>query len=139
MSGLVVDASVGVKWLFSEAESSLAKALAASEHNLFAPDLVLVELGAAISKRVGRGQIVLTEGLTIFETAPRLFDRLVPTLPLLADAMAIAQALHHQLYDCVYLALAKREDTRLVTADAHLIRKVASSSFADRVVALTDV
>src|SRR5262249_3489921 len=100
---------------------------------------VLLELAASVSKRIGRGQIDQAGGLKKFGTVPRLFSRLAPTPPLIGDAIALAQELHHQLYDCIYLALARREQTPMASADTRLLKKVASTRFAANVVDLTDI
>ena len=50
--------------------------------------------------------------------------------------MRLAHALDHPIYDCLYLALADREDVGLVTADARLVEKVARTAWRKRVVAL---
>ena len=47
----------------------------------------------------------------------------VPVRDLLADAWALSQAL--SAYDALYVALARREDVALVTADAKLARGAA--------------
>ncbi len=44
---------------------------------------------------------------------------------LMPAATRIAIALSHPAYDCVYLALALAKQTRYVTADDRLIRKLA--------------
>ncbi len=51
---------------------------------------------------------------------PERFDVLSPLLPLTEDAFEIAVSLNHPVYDCFYLALARRESAPLVTADKHL-------------------
>lgn len=47
---------------------------------------------------------------------------LVPTAELLEAAYEISLALDHQLPDCLYLALARREDAPLVTADERQVK-----------------
>jgi predicted nucleic acid-binding protein len=49
-----------------------------------------------------------------------------PTGPLLPRAMDMARHLGHPVYDCVYLALAEREDAAFVTADQRLVRRRAT-------------
>jgi predicted nucleic acid-binding protein len=40
-------------------------------------------------------------------------------------AMQVARRLHHPVYDCVYLALAEREDATFITADRRLLRRLS--------------
>ena len=45
------------------------------------------------------------------------FDRLVSSDQLIESAANLSLALDHAVYDCLYLALAKREDVPLATAN----------------------
>ena len=67
---------------------------------------------------------------------PRFFDDLVPAVGLAARAFAIAKALRHPVYDCLYVALAERLGAHMVTADAKLIERLFSTDWARFVVAL---
>jgi predicted nucleic acid-binding protein len=49
---------------------------------------------------------------------------LVPLEELVEDATRLAVTLGHPVYDCLHLALAVREKTRLVTADRQFARVV---------------
>ena len=51
-------------------------------------------------------------------------DLLVPLEELVEDATRLALTLGHPVYDCLYLALAVREKTRLITADRQFARVV---------------
>ena len=52
--------------------------------------------------------------------------------------MAIAGQLDHPVYDCLYLALAEAEQTKLVTADLQLLGKVRTTPWEQSVVNLSD-
>ena len=52
--------------------------------------------------------------------AVELVDVIEPDRQLQAEALALACHLDHPVYDCVYLALARREAALLVTADKRL-------------------
>ena len=58
---------------------------------------------------------------------------------LLLLALEIAVAIGHSVYDCVYLALADRQDCRVVTADRRLQAAVASGPMAQSVLGLTEL
>ena len=45
----------------------------------------------------------------------------------------MACALSHPVYDCLYLALAEREGTRLITADQPFVERVAGTPWKNRV------
>ena len=48
-------------------------------------------------------------------------------------------AISHSVYDCIYLALADREDCRFVTADRRLRNVVASGPWAPSVISLAEL
>jgi hypothetical protein len=49
-----------------------------------------------------------------------LVDRVEPERHLQAEALALACHLNHPVYDCIYLALAKREAATLISTDRRL-------------------
>ena len=55
-----------------------------------------------------------------------------------ADAVRLAVALDRPVYDCVYLALAHRIDTQLVTADTRFANALATTEHGGTVVTLKD-
>jgi predicted nucleic acid-binding protein len=59
--------------------------------------------------------------------------------PLLPLALEIAVTIGPSIYDCAYLALADRQDCRVVTADRRLQHAVASGPMAQSVLGLTEV
>jgi predicted nucleic acid-binding protein len=63
----------------------------------------------------------MLERLSLLRSAP---VHLVPLEELVEDATRLAETLDHRVYDCLYLALAVREGTRLITADRQLVRAV---------------
>ena len=138
MTPLVVDASVALKWVLVEPDSALAETVLFSP--LVAPDWWRVEVANGLWKAFDRDEIDLDEaraGLTRFaDVAVETED----ALGLLDEAMILAARLDHAIYDCLYLALAIRRDTRMVTADGKFAKAVlrAGPALADRVVMLRD-
>jgi predicted nucleic acid-binding protein len=117
---LIVDASVGVKWFAEEIGSERAESLLASAEPLWAPDLLLLEIGNALRKKVRAHKLSRAQATRAMEIAPEYFDRLWPIQELTAPASRLALELDHPIYDCVYLALAARENAPLITADERL-------------------
>jgi predicted nucleic acid-binding protein len=113
---VVVDASVALKWVLDEPGSESADALL--EEELIAPALWLLEAANALWRRSQRSEITpdeATERLTELLNAP------VATTTFEGDLLAaaeLASRLDHPVYDCVYLAMAIRENTYVVTADS---------------------
>lgn len=57
---------------------------------------------------------------------------LAPMRLLLAEAARLAIALDHAAYDCVYVALAKVNGWRFVTADEKFVRKLRASALPEQ-------
>lgn len=134
MSGdLVVDASIAVKWLVHESDSAIALQLTDAAVPLIAPSLVLVEIANALWKRTARGEISAETMDLALERTTRYFAALVAIDDLVEPAARIAHALGHPVYDCLYLALAARERTIVVTADRRFLRAVDRTAYADLV------
>jgi len=70
------------------------------------------------SARLGR--ISRAQMEEIAANLSRFFDGLVSSTGLAPRAVVIAGQLDHPVYDCLYLALAEAEQTKLVTADLQL-------------------
>lgn len=135
---LVIDASVAVKWLIEEEGSDAARRLAASGEDLHAPRLMASEVANALWRKTGLGEID--------HDSARASIAAIPEMPVLwnadetlsVDALRFALMLDRAVYDCVYLALARRIDGRLVTADARFANALAQTGYGGTVVALAD-
>lgn len=122
---VVVDASVALKWVLSEPGAEVAEALLDEE--LVAPALWLVEAANALWRRSLRGEISAEEAR---ERLGELYNAPVTTTAIetdLAAAADLALALGHPVYDCLYLALAIRESTYVITADQRFVAAVDRS------------
>lgn len=125
---LVIDASVALKWFLDEEGSDAAMAVAARP-DLVAPDLLAAEVANALWRAVRIGRLAQVDGLSALARLPGAFARLVPCSGLLGRAFSIAGALDHPVYDCIYLALAEREGTLVVTADHRFGRRTAGTQW----------
>jgi predicted nucleic acid-binding protein len=114
---IVVDASIGLKWVLQETHSREAFMLAGGRE-LLTTALFWAEAGNAIASRVRRGDLELQRGSDAFREL-----RAVPLRIQALDAasvetaLTIANELRHPIYDCCYLALAIAENAPVVTAD----------------------
>ena len=124
----MVDASVAVKWLFTEEHSKVARQLLAPRIVLHAPDFLLIEAANVIWKKVRRQEI--PDARPYLEELARMSDAVVlrPSSELVQRAAALGLQLNHPVYDCVYLACAEAEAAPLVTADDRLSRLVQVES-----------
>jgi len=122
----VVDASVAVKWVIPEVLSDLADRVRDGAEDVLAPDLLLVEVANALWRKTSAREISAREADGAFDLVRRSGIDLRPAGPLLPRAMDLARRLGHPVYDCVYLALAEREEATLVTADQRLLRRLSA-------------
>lgn len=122
----VVDASVAFGWFAAVPGSEQAAQLldAGAAALLLAPDLVLVELLNTAWKSLRLGAITTEQFEVLARRAAEPFHRLVPAAALLARAGHWCRELDHPAYDCLYVALAERENATLITADQRLLRKL---------------
>ena len=121
---VVVDASVAIKWFVPEPLSNEAERLLGGGDALFAPDLLLVEFGNIIWKKVRLGELARDDGdaaLAALRSGP---VGLVGTTPLVERALHLAHEIEHPLYDCLYLATAEAVAATVATARSPLLRSV---------------
>ena len=121
---LVVDASIAVKW-FKPAEKSSRADFFLQEHlagreSIFVPVLVIYEVTNAlwVSRRLSRAEI--EDALRLLASSRLTY--VPPDDPLLADSLAISEKTKLSIYDASYLALARRMECGLATADRKLAR-----------------
>jgi predicted nucleic acid-binding protein len=122
----VVDASVVIKWFLPEIHSDAARRLLSAPHEYFSPDLLFPEVGNVIWKKVRRGELTAEQGERLAVDVSTIAVETVPTRGLLVAAHALAAATGLTVYDCMYLALAVRFKTEMITADDRVGRTVAA-------------
>ena len=136
MSEPVVDASVAFCWFVREPETETANRLIRATTELVAPSLMLVELANGSWNKLRRREIeadVADAGLReIRRFVPQIFDDAA------LAALALARELEHPVYDCVYLALARRRDAPLVTLDQKFTARLAGTRYQGDAVLLAD-
>jgi predicted nucleic acid-binding protein len=126
LSRYVVDASVLVKTVVNETGTPEALDLL-RDHAILAPDLVLHECANVLWKKVRLGEFTGEEAQVAAQILQRADMELVPSRPLIDAVVDLAVRLDHPAYDCAYLALACAEGSPLVTADRHLVTKLADA------------
>lgn len=134
-----MDASVVVKRWIPDSDSVFARRL--SESRLFAPELLAVEVANALCRGVSNGALSSSTAAGVVDelgSAPITWAR---DGDLAGEALAPALAHRRPVYDCVHVALAKRLDVPLVTADRRLVASFPSKGRASpaRIVALASL
>ena len=135
---LVVDASVAVKWLVEEPDSNIAQKLVASSEDLHAPRLMASEVANALWRKARLGEIGRGDAGAVLARVPEMPVRWNADETVSADAIRLAMALDHPVYDCVNLVLAHRIGAVLVTADRRFVKALATTEHWETVVTLTD-
>ncbi len=125
-----MDANIALRWFVPHAQSESAERLLAGEYALLAPDLIIPELTNAATTLTRNHVIPYQLGARIATDAQTIFQYLAPSTDLASSAFEIAAKLAHPAYDCFYLALAVRENTRMVTADKKLLNRLKDTKWA---------
>jgi len=125
----VVDASVAIKWFVEEDLSEAAEVLLGYGEPLFAPELLLAEIGNVLWKKVIRGEITPDQAYEIAAKTEAGVPALYSLRLLSVRALEIALTLGHPVYDCFYIACAEMADGVVVTADQRLSAAVQGTAF----------
>ena len=136
MSALVVDASIAVKWFIRHTDSHAAESILSSPAALHAPDFLQVEFANAIWKYLRAGHIDADQAVQALAELPRMMNFWHETPSLLDHALELARTMDHPVYDCVYLALAIRLESQVVTADRSFAKRAETGGHAGRIVLL---
>ena len=114
---LVLDASAAFRLLQNDRlDSAIPDSV-----DFVAPDLIVAELFNARWKLSRAGHRVPSIE-TITELLVRL--RIVSSTTYAANAARLAERIDHPVYDCLYVAAAQHERTKLLTVDTKLTKKL---------------
>src|SRR5665213_1389484 len=110
---LVLDASIGIKWLLPEQDYPQAITIrdnfCKQIDELLAPDTFPVEVAHALTRAERRGLLQPPEATDKFNDIAATLPRLYSYLPLLPRALELSSLTRLGVYDCLYVALAERE------------------------------
>ena len=126
MAEVVLDASVVVKWFVEEDHTPEARHLLDASTPYVAPDLIFAEVANTIWKKVRRGDISNETARAIVADLLLIDIDTVPCRDLTREAHALSAETGRSVYDAMYLALAVRLNTRLITADQRLANAIRS-------------
>jgi predicted nucleic acid-binding protein len=112
---LVVDASVGLKWILDEPDSNIALALAQSSELLLIPDFWLIEACNVLWLQVRKRIFTPDDARVGLALLPSIVEP-TPTgdLALHSIALDIGLATNHSPYDTMYVAFAIAMQARAV-------------------------
>ena len=127
MSVFIVDASVVMKWFVPEIHTDAARRLLTLPHELHVvPDLLFAETANTIWKKIRRGELPPEHGRQLVEDIGPIAVETIPCRMLAVDAHELADATGRTVYDSLYVALAVRFKTRMLTADEPLAAGVTA-------------
>lgn len=117
----VLDASVAVKWFVPEDFSDIALAALERFHTgeleFVAPDIILAEFGHALRKHFIGKRLSAEQGRTFIDRFVAMPIEEAHSRSLTRSAFDLVTAHSGTFYDALYLALAIREDLKVLTAD----------------------
>lgn len=119
MKPAVFDASVAVRAFIRGPRYRQAEA-AIDRYAMVAPALIVTEVANAIWKYHRRGDMDRATSLDVIRRFA-VYPELRPDLTLQPEALQIACDYEHPVYDCLYIALARREGLPLISADKRLL------------------
>jgi predicted nucleic acid-binding protein len=127
----VLDSSLALKWVMPEPDSHKAIRMRDEYcngiHELVSPDIFPTEIANALASAERQGRIQKGQAAIflndVLSAAPIIFQ----SPPLLIRAIEISIATKQAVYDCLYLALAERENCEMITADDAFARRLRPS------------
>lgn len=131
----VVDASVVIDWVSPDASAAtpsvrLFNRLGSRSAELLGPQLLLEEVSNALSSGIRRRRWSGAAADSSYELLLRLPVRIVDDQRDLVRAWELARRYdNHPVYDMIYVALAERTRSELITADASLRRRLVHLSW----------
>lgn len=118
----VMDASAVLRIITAHPDALVLQEPLAAASLVIAPELMLTEVSNALWKLQRAEVLGGIDPQDLLLEARELIDGVEPDRVLQAEALALACHLDHPVYDCLYLALARRKAARLLTADRQLQR-----------------
>jgi predicted nucleic acid-binding protein len=135
----VVDASVAIKWYLPEEHSAHAERLLLLPVILHCPDLLFAETGNILWKYVLRSECSHGKAVTILSELQALSIKVWDTSQLAVEAFDIACGTKRTFYDSLYVALAVKNDCRMVTADLKLYNALSATKLKKHILWVKDI
>ena len=126
-----IDASVAIKLIVEEQGSSKARVIVESYDLIFVPAHAHAhaEVAEIVLRKLYAGLVDERQAVLVLEKLPEIL-RPVALDTILLDAFRITKTIRHSVYDCLYIATARKLNVALVTADLRMLRKTAGSEFS---------
>lgn len=119
-SAFVLDASAVVSLILLDPVAADWAQTLETAGMVLAPELMLTEVANTLWKLHRAQKLQGVNPQELLAHAKGLVDHIEPDRQLQVEALALAIHFNHSVYDCLYLALARREAATLLTADRKL-------------------
>lgn len=119
---VVLDASAAVRVARQSEGYEPFEAFLHKADSIETPEIFIAETSNAMWKYFKAGYLSRQSAEDSLEAALRLVDEIIPMRPLVREAFSLAATGQRSTYDMFYLALARRNDAVLLTADQGLAR-----------------
>ncbi len=122
----VLDSNIAFKWVVPEIDSAKATQLRDEYrqglHELVSPDVFPIEVAHALTRAERQGRLKPPQGWALWLSVMSDGPHFEPYLALMPRAYLISSSERIGVYDCLYIALAERENCELLTADDKLVK-----------------
>jgi predicted nucleic acid-binding protein len=116
----VLDASAAVRLILADSAAAAVAEQIRESALVMAPELMLSEVANTLWKLQRADHLADLDPQQLLADARDLVDRVEPDRHLQAEALALACHHDHPVYNCLYLALARREAATLISMDRRL-------------------
>ncbi|WP_216902623.1 type II toxin-antitoxin system VapC family toxin [Synechococcus sp. CCY 9618] len=116
----VLDASAAVRLILGDPGAAAVAEQIREAALVMAPELMLSEVANILWKLQRADHLAGLDPQQLLADARDLVDRVEADRHLQAEALALACHHDHPVYDCLYLALARREAATLISMDRRL-------------------
>jgi predicted nucleic acid-binding protein len=124
----VIDSSVAFKWMVPESYQDKANLLRDDfrngVHALLAPDVFPFEIAHALTRAERQGRITVGQAIALWVDIVTTLPHLSSGLSLTPRAITISSVARIGVYDCLYVALAEKENCEFITADDKLVKNL---------------
>ncbi|MCB2264102.1 MAG: type II toxin-antitoxin system VapC family toxin [Candidatus Thiosymbion ectosymbiont of Robbea hypermnestra] len=117
---LVLDASAAVRLVMRAVTAERLLKAVADAAVVIAPSLYVSEVANALYKYVRAGDLDMDTALERYEEAMDLVDDFTPDRELTTEALTEAARYGHPVYDLLYVVLARRSGSTVLTLDQRL-------------------
>lgn len=139
MRSYVIDASVGIKWFVPEVHEQAALGIYRSTYEFIAPDLIYAEIGNILWKKWRRGEISDKVAIGILRDFKDIEFLVYQSLDLAEETLNIAKTYNLSFYDSLYVSVAVKTDTALITADQKLFQSLSASPLSGYILWIEDL